>query len=104
MACNEKKYELSKYLLENGYDVRMRDICGNSALHIACKDPSGSDFINFLIKKDQNLVKAKNIDGDLPLHIACLYGNRGVVRILLNISVEDINAQNEFDRTPLHIV
>jgi ankyrin repeat protein len=60
--------------------------------------------VNSLLKKDKDLIHAKDKDGSTPLHCAAWKGHFDVARILLEAGAE-VDAHNEnshWGSTPLH--
>jgi len=73
---------------------------GNTPLHVAIlRHPV---FVAQLLEKraDSN---AKNKDGDFPLHIACMWGSKEAIRILLDNKRTDVNCTDQLKNTPLHV-
>jgi ankyrin repeat protein len=47
-------------------------------------------------------VNARNLDGNTPLHLACLWGHMDIVRLLIETGAE-LNTRDDSDCTPLHL-
>ena len=92
-------------LLNKGVDVNSKDPkTGGTALHIASRTGRGKfsiDLVELLIAKGADL-NAKNVDLMTPLHTAARYGNKDMVRILVDNSANMyIRAKN--GKTPLEM-
>ena len=79
-------FELTKSILESGFDVNTQDSIGESALHGAAAW-SQNKTIKLLLEygADPNL---KNQDGDTPLHWACSHGNKSTIKLLIDLKAE----------------
>eukprot|EP00956_Cyclotella_meneghiniana_P020531 scaffold36344_cov56-Cyclotella_meneghiniana.AAC.4 len=64
---------------------------GRTLLHIAVVSVRSPEFCNVLIYLNPALVKARDNDGWLPLHLACFYCNMESAKYLLEIYPESIN-------------
>lgn len=99
------KYNIAKYLIDNGANVDIKDLEGNTALYVLSHLNNASG-VSFLLRYGAN-PDIKCIYGDTPLHISCLDGNDDIFKILLengatpltrnnkNLSVVDIALENE---------
>uniref|UniRef100_UPI002FD4E026 ankyrin repeat domain-containing protein n=1 Tax=Wolbachia endosymbiont of Pentidionis agamae TaxID=3110435 RepID=UPI002FD4E026 len=76
----------------------MREI--NKQLFEAIQD-NDSTLMNTLIKEGAN-VNAKDENGLTPLHQAARGGHTAVVEILLK-NIDDVNATNRWNYTPLYV-
>ena len=70
-------------------------------LSSACRN-GHNDLALFLIDKNPKLLKSPNEEGNTPLHLACLGGNKLLISILLTRGV-DVNQRNRTGNTPLHL-
>jgi ankyrin repeat protein len=126
--CSVRCLVVAKLLIENGADLQVEDVKGNTALHVACGKGS-VELVQLLIdaKMDVNAqnnaggtplmwvkkglvarlviergadLANKDDDGDTALHLACAKGAVEVVQILVDAK-GDLNAQDNKGRTPL---
>lgn len=97
-AIEAKKADAAKYLLELGIDAEIADNNGHKAM----------DFANAfglvqLVETLSSQSASTDSSGNTPLHQACYNGRAEVVKALLAKSKSNINARNDFKRTPLCI-
>jgi ankyrin repeat protein len=68
-------------------NINLRDILGNTCLHL-CAQANNVESLNYLLNKyfvnDTSILKAKNLQDETVLHVACRYGNLEIIKILLN--------------------
>ncbi|XP_053553743.1 NF-kappa-B inhibitor alpha [Bombina bombina] len=107
LAVITEQPEIAQVLLQSGCDPEIRDLRGNTALHIACKQGSlrGVGVITQYAKSHhlKSLLQSVNYDGHTCLHLASIYGFLAVVEILIKLGA-DINAQEPCNgRTALHM-
>ena len=87
---------MAKTLLEHGASVNDSvNVDGNTPLDLAAK----SETMQALIKDIDNI---KNKDGRTPLHIACLCGNLGRIKLLIKHGAR-VNVKDIHDSTPLSL-
>ena len=80
IACYNKALNIIKFLLQQRYNISIRNKRGQSPQTIPL-----------------------NEDGDVLLHFACLWGDVDIVRYLVCKQHCDVNAQNNKGSLPLHI-
>ena len=122
VACQLRNYYLVSFLLQNGADVNICSLDGNTPLHHLILNTKSPDnmFLQFEIKLklecahrksgEQTILKISkellehdmqqnpNEKGLTPLYLACLKGSESVVELLLdNISVTDKVRANCFE-------
>ena len=89
--------ELAKALLEAGADIDAKNNCGLTPLHVA----GNVEIAKFLIDQGAD-VHEEDVQGMTPLHFAAMFGQAGVIQILVQAGA-DIQATDEGDgRSPLH--
>jgi hypothetical protein len=88
-----------RLLLENGADVKAKNINGRTALHEAAG--VGHDAVVQQLLENGADVKAKGNNGWTALHGAAGGGHEAVVRLLLENGA-DVKAKNNYGRTALH--
>ena len=77
-------------------------IDGNTLLHIACAE-GNTALIELLVKNRANVLTL-NLDGDAPIHTACMNSRPQSLKVLLSCESCDPNQQNSSGDTALHIV
>ena len=115
IACEYCCLEIVKVLLKDQKcDLNIQNSYGNTPLHLAC-DRLSFDIIEFLLERrcNTNIPNKKgetaqyiplNEDGDYLLHIACQWGDVGIVRYLITDERCNPNVQSSTSKnTPLHI-
>jgi ankyrin repeat protein len=83
-------------------DIAYRDKHNRGHLHLTSAQ-GDADFVNELLKMGANY-KARDKDGNTPLHLAARGGHHGAVVRLLEYGGEVVNYQNKAGETPLHEV
>jgi len=78
--------------VEKGGNINIKDIFGQTPLHIAAFQGNGK-LVEYLISKGAD-INAKDDNGWTPLHLAVKYGHRGVVEYLLSKGA-DVNARTK---------
>jgi ankyrin repeat protein len=84
-------------LLHGGADINLRDLKGQTPLHVAVKYAYSDDMLKFLIDKGADLSPSDQ-DGNTPLHLAVVE-NSDMIPVLIKGS--DLNAKNVDGHTPL---
>ena len=68
-------------------NIHLRDKLGNTCLHL-CAQSNNVDSLNYLLNKyfskETSILKAKNLQDETVLHVACRYGNLEIIKIILN--------------------
>ena len=110
------RYEQEKSIVEllssKECDLNVQNYVGDTPLHIASKRKS-LDIIKILLERrcstiipNEKSETAQNIplneNGDCLLHIACQWGNVGIIRYLTTDENCSPNVQNFLKNTPLH--
>ena len=93
-------------------DVNIPDESGNTPLHLACHNKALS-IVKLLERKCSTNIRNKkgeiaqefplNKDGDCLLHLACRWGDVGIVKYLITDQSCNPNIRNFWMNTPLHI-
>ena len=97
-ACEQaSNLSMVKTLIEYG-NVNGRDANGNSPLHLTARNETMQALLNYLTC-DPNI---KNKEGRTPLHIACVCGNLGGVKLLIKHGAR-VNVKDIHDSTPLSL-
>ena len=96
-ACEQGNLSIAKTLLEHGASVNGDnvDVDGNTLLDLAAKN----ETMQALFK---NIDRIKNKEGRTPLHIACMCGNLGMVKLLI-LQGAEMNAKDNYFNTPLSL-
>ena len=115
IACEYGHLKIVQLLQQSQkHDLNSQNSVGNTPLHLACKRKS-IDIIRLLLERrcSTNIPNKKgetaqdiplNDDGDGLLHIACQWGDVGIVRYLINDERCKPNVQSSSSKnTPLHI-
>lgn len=110
LAAQNPQKEIIKYLYSTlGSDEHSRlSILDNrnNIFHCAAKENLTYPIIFFFDKLQKYypetlLIDIPNKDGNTPLHFACLYGNKGVMDLLLDLG-SNINEADKMGYTSLH--
>ena len=103
MACISKaSQEIIHYLLDqDGLDAcQVRDKGGRLPLHYA----HDSSTVQALFSRFPNGSYGRDNNGNTPLHVACLYGNRiHVLRALCGCNQQVVRTTNQDGDLPLHV-
>lgn len=86
---------------EKDFMLHTVDFQGLSPLHYAVLDNN----INMVIFLLHELARSdlKNLNGDTPLHIACLYGYEEIVDLLLKSNASMVHVSNNLSQKPLYL-
>ena len=93
IAIKSGQFELVRYLLEKGADVKARNDDGSN-------NRSNNSIVRFLIEHGADVNK-RNIHNETPLYKACLSGDIDIARRLIDAGA-DPNAADKNGWTPLH--
>ena len=100
IACTNGNVKIVKLLLDQGFDVNIRNNLGETPLQCACKN--GHDQVVALLCQQPSIdVNVRNYLHETPLHCACINGKAKVVKLLLEVNA-DVNIRDYFGQTPLH--
>lgn len=80
-------------------DLKSRDNAGNTLLHLALMKGANVDIIKLLLVKGTPF-NQKNIDGDIPLHIAIRTRQEEASRLLIDTD-SDLFVENKKGETPI---
>lgn len=93
--------EKVKELLNQQIDVNFIDQEKNSCLHLAI-ECGAVEIVSLLLEQPKINLKARNIKGNTPTHIAAENGNLDILKLLIDKDV-NIEAENNNECTPLHL-
>uniref|UniRef100_A0ABD2X318 Uncharacterized protein n=2 Tax=Trichogramma kaykai TaxID=54128 RepID=A0ABD2X318_9HYME len=107
MAVKYRRMQVMELLLEAGADPNQVDIHGQTALHVIAKKNDG-DYAESLFKLSWDRYRplelnARDTLGNTPLHYALKF-YRGELSKLLLVNGADPNVDNNYKKTPLHIL
>ncbi|XP_015906122.2 alpha-latroinsectotoxin-Lt1a-like [Parasteatoda tepidariorum] len=92
---------LNRILAKDPNQIEVKDIDGNTPLHLAAEN-NKSNLVKLLLSKGAD-VNAKNKLHLTPLHIACRRQFQRTVSSLLESRDIDVNVADESGLTPLHV-
>ena len=93
--------KVEKAILNNDFDVDVKNEFGDTPLHIAAS--TGYTSVVKLLLEHKADVNAINKDGDTPLHLACKESYLEAVKLLLK-SGADINIKNYNDKLAYDVI
>ncbi|XP_045472381.1 uncharacterized protein LOC123679068 [Harmonia axyridis] len=96
----EGDFEAFKLFLENGVEIRTKDVEKSTYLHLAA-EKSNISLIEYLCDKGLG-VSCKNVRLQTPLHLAATNGNLEVVSYFAGRNNDVLHWQDSFGRTVLH--
>ncbi|XP_076395542.1 uncharacterized protein LOC143265743 isoform X1 [Megachile rotundata] len=99
-AAKGPSLEVIKFILNHNLSVNVKNIDGQSPLHIAAAY-NRRDIVQFFVKNRDLCIDDKDCNGKTPLHIAAQNGNTDIVNILLKNSA-DHNIKDVVGFSPLH--
>ena len=87
-------------LIREGADVNVKNLLGETPLHLASRHDGHVKVVKLLLEKGLD-VNVTNSSGHTPLHIASSYSKVDLVKLLLEKGA-DVNANDNDGETPLH--
>jgi ankyrin repeat protein/beta-lactamase regulating signal transducer with metallopeptidase domain len=101
-ACSGQT-EVAQFLIENKADLGAQDASGGTLLHQAAQARTDAvKLVELLIAKGADMnAKTNSARGAMPLHLACLSGNKEVAALLISKGA-DVNSRDNNGETPLH--
>ena len=115
IACSQCEIEIVKLVSsEPGLNVNTQDSDGNTPVHLACK-PVFIQCVSYLVLEKKCDINVQNNEGKLPIHILLENTYRYsepahmpliddvIVKLVTNCDKLNINAQDRYGNTPLHI-
>lgn len=94
----QKNFEYATYLLQNHWGPIPAFHASNPRpiLHEVLETNALLEFLHFLMSKVDQCIQAKDVVGDLPLHVVCIYNGMpyGVVKMILNAYPSAIKAED----------
>lgn len=99
-AADLGQFVVTRFLVENGADVNIRNGAGETPLYIAAK--RGHKAIVELLLDRKASVQTADANGSTSLHAAAQQGFRTIVEVLLAHGAE-VNAKTKSGSTPLHL-
>ena len=114
IACQWGDVNMVRYLInDEKCNTSIPNCSGNTPLHAACSRKSLTILRVFLETRCCTNIPNKksetaqdiplNEDGDCLLHIACQWGDEDIVKYLITDQRCDLNIQNIYLNTPLHL-
>ena len=110
-ACFGLNLKAVTACLAAGADLSLKDVDGNSMLHLAVENESKNTVMLLTLLRQEpffkqlNLLELKNNRGKTPLHIAAAVGNLSAVQSLLNESsqkIADLAIEDKSQMMALH--
>lgn len=94
--------ETTRFLLDSGATIDLRDLSGSTALHLACQ--SGNyETVKLLCERGAN-VNAKTSEDMTPLHLAASQTDLDILLCLLRHGAHPDGQVSPYRSTPLHLV
>ncbi|XP_042220132.1 transient receptor potential cation channel subfamily A member 1 homolog [Homarus americanus] len=100
IATGKNSTEITELLINNGSKTDATNKGKSTALHIA-SEKGNIETVKLLLKFDASIVRAKDAELQVPLHLAARYGHCMVCEELVKGGT-DLNARDERGYTPLH--
>ena len=107
IACIHSRLDILKVLLScECCDPNQQNSKGDTALHIVCRMRTGSElqFLDVLTSTPGITPTLLNLDGNAPIHTACMNSRLESLKVLLSCKSCDPNQQNSWGDTALHIL
>ena len=92
MAVKKRLIDIVELLIENGANIFAKTKAKNSNCLLLASQKGHVEMMKLLIEKGLD-INSKNIDGDTPFIITCLYGRAKAAQFLLRngANIEDVN-------------
>ena len=107
IACIYSRLDILKVLLScESCDPNQQNYKGDTALHIVCRMRTGRElqFLEVLTSTPGIYHTLMNLEGNAPIHTACMNSRLESLKVLLSCENCDPNQQNIKGDTALHIV
>jgi len=98
-ACQFGKLNVVQFLVQQEFDMNVRDNSGKNGFHLAC-GRGNLDVVQFLVEHGFDMNVSSN-DGCTGFHLACRNGRLNVVAFLLQNGF-DMNIGNDIGETGFH--
>lgn len=105
LASKRNRYDIIKFLIDNGADINKRDRTKKSALHHACSGGVDIEIVKLLLSTKNINVTFRDKKLRTALHCCCIDGNLEAVKLFKEYNFLDklINGQDITGSTPLHL-
>ena len=100
-ACRYGNLSMVKTLIECGANVNDKDVDGDTPLHLTA-EKGANMAMQALLRNFENDPNIKNAEGRTSLHIACMCGNLGGVKLLIKYGAR-MNVKDFHSNTPLSL-
>ena len=107
ISCIYKNIETAKYLFQMFPEsIDIADSMGNYPIHCLLSFGEGKkmELTQFLIERNAGALTKSGARGCLPLHIACIFDELEVVKVIFNAYPEAIYEKNDDGKTPSQIL
>ena len=101
-AISENKTEIVKYLISAGIDYYVKDLCGNSALILACA-AGNIKLVKYFVEKLSFNLNYKSNYQTSPLYTAIKNNKFNIVKLLISYEC-DINITGSFGNNMLYYI
>ncbi|KAH9503401.1 hypothetical protein Btru_072916 [Bulinus truncatus] len=98
-AVQSADIDIIKSVSHSIEDISAFELNGKSVLHEAAAH-SGKEVIDLLVHLGSDIEAKDRVQGNTPMHVACIYCNRDAIMALFRHGAK-INPVNDFSETPL---
>ena len=101
-AADNGSSDCVRLLLDNGVNINVKNINGNTALHLAAQK-GHTGIVKTLLEVDRSLAKDRANDGNMAHHLAAFKGHAETVRLLSEIDTSLAKEEDGDGNIALHL-
>jgi len=101
IAISKNLTDIIYFLMQYKADISLQNDMKETTLCKACSE-ANIEILKLLLKKSNKEIMVPDVDGWLPIHVACRFRNLEVINLLMD-NKASVNVTNNYGLTPLHL-